>query len=247
MIPRVRWHHRRTARKPFPARASSRRVAVIVLFACLQVAAEEHSMGQASEAMRAGNYAEAFCIWRPQAEAGNAEAQYNLGWMYHNGYGLVIDDVRARRWWTRAAEQGHSDAQFALGMLYYQGDGAIGRDIDRAAHYFVQSARAGNDDAGAMLRTLIDRHESALAELVHELLQRDWQLLGGALEVNVDRANVRARAGKDAQVLMVLSRGRPLVELNRRGEWVRVGVAGSPALGWVHGSLVRPRSDWSGQ
>ena len=48
------------------------------------------------------------------AEAGDVHAQYSLGWMYHNGYGLSIDDERAQEWWGKAANQNDADSQYAL-------------------------------------------------------------------------------------------------------------------------------------
>ena len=52
---------------------------------------------------------------RAQAEQGNAEALYNLGFMYANGEGVPQDDAEARVWYRRAAEQGHVQAQLNVG------------------------------------------------------------------------------------------------------------------------------------
>lgn len=38
-------------------------------------------------------------------EQGNAEAQYNLGDMYHNGTGVAKDDNLASSWYEKAAER----------------------------------------------------------------------------------------------------------------------------------------------
>ena len=46
-----------------------------------------------------GDYAEAYCLWRPLAEQGYAEAQYHLGWLYANGNGLAVDIDRALGFW----------------------------------------------------------------------------------------------------------------------------------------------------
>ena len=45
---------------------------------------------------------------RVRAEAGDAEAQNNLGVMYANGEGVPQDDAEAVRWYGLAAEQGHA-------------------------------------------------------------------------------------------------------------------------------------------
>ena len=61
-------------------------------------------------ALLEGNFAEAYCKWKPLAQRGYAEAQYNLGWLYANGNGLNVDLQLAHHWWAAAARQGHADA-----------------------------------------------------------------------------------------------------------------------------------------
>ena len=59
----------------------------------------------------------------PIAEQGYAPAQYNLGIMYDNGYGVPQDYAEAMKWYRLAAEQGHTDAQYNLGLMYDNGRG----------------------------------------------------------------------------------------------------------------------------
>ena len=54
---------------------------------------------------------------RALAEAGDAEAQNNLGLMYFNGRGVAQDEAEAVAWYRRAAEQGFANAQYNLGAL----------------------------------------------------------------------------------------------------------------------------------
>ena len=42
-------------------------------------------------AYQAGDYATALQEWKPLAEAGDAAAQYNLGYMYDSGKGVLQD------------------------------------------------------------------------------------------------------------------------------------------------------------
>ena len=51
------------------------------------------------------------------AEQGNAQAQFNLGWMYANGEGVRQDPVQAVQWYRKAAEQGLGNAQYNLRPL----------------------------------------------------------------------------------------------------------------------------------
>ena len=42
---------------------------------------------------------------------------YNLGLMYHNGYGVEIDYEQAVKWYKEAANLGQKDAEQKLGDL----------------------------------------------------------------------------------------------------------------------------------
>jgi len=44
------------------------------------------------------------------AEQGHASAQYFLGWMYADGEGVILDNVRAHMWLNIAASSGEKDA-----------------------------------------------------------------------------------------------------------------------------------------
>ena len=50
--------------------------------------------------------AQLFARQKREAEAGSAQAQYNLGLMYDNGEGVPEDDGEAVKWYRKAAEQG---------------------------------------------------------------------------------------------------------------------------------------------
>ena len=68
-------------------------------------------------AYQRNDYATAIKLWRPQAEQGDASAQYNLGLMYANGHGAAQDYKEAFKWWRLAAEQGNTKAQTFLSNL----------------------------------------------------------------------------------------------------------------------------------
>ena len=76
---------------------------------------------------QSGNYVDAVAIWRPLAEAGDADAQFNLGQAYRLGRGMPTNVAESQKWFERAAAQGHVDAETTLGLLLYQnGDQASG-------------------------------------------------------------------------------------------------------------------------
>ncbi len=97
--------------------------------------------GQA--AFNSQNYAEALKIWRPIAERGVPAAQYNLGFMYESGWGVVRNDQEAAGWYRSAADQGHAKAQFNLGRLYMEGRGV--EQNKGLGLYWIQNAADGDD------------------------------------------------------------------------------------------------------
>ena len=94
-------------------------------------------------AAQSGDYATALQEWRPLAEQGNALAQYNLGFMYDNGYGVPQDYVEAVKWYRLAAEQGNAEAQASLGFMYKSGYG-VPQDYAEAAKWYRLAAEQGN-------------------------------------------------------------------------------------------------------
>ena len=57
---------------------------------------------------------EAVHWYRKSAEQGYPQAQYDLGYMYHYGYGVAQDRVAATQLFEKAAAQGNKDAKQAL-------------------------------------------------------------------------------------------------------------------------------------
>jgi TPR repeat protein len=87
------------------------------------------------EAFKNKDYQRAFREWRAAAEAGQAEAQFDLGVLYAQGRGVQRDLTEAARWYRKAADQGNATAQFALGQMYSRGWG-VPRDEADALRWF---------------------------------------------------------------------------------------------------------------
>jgi TPR repeat protein len=66
------------------------------------------------------DYSAAVAIWRPLAEKGDADAQFNLGQAYRLGRGVSLNLAVAQTWLERAANSGHVDAETTLGLLLFQ-------------------------------------------------------------------------------------------------------------------------------
>ena len=184
-----------------------------------------------------GDFAEAYCTWKPLATAGHAPSQYHLGWMYANGEGLAVNEEKALYWWRAAAGQGHTEAQVKLGMAYLYGEG-VREDHAKALEWFLAVARKGDEDAQALVRRLAVDGDAAAFSLVTELLTDGWEVLGNGRRIRVNKANVRAGPGRQFKVVSVVSRGRELVEFRRSGDWVQIGLTGTSSIAWVHESLI---------
>lgn len=212
-------------------------ILVCLLPASLQAA----GLVSAEHAMRAGNYAEAYCVLRPMAEYGDPEAQYNIGWMYQNGYGLAVNNSLALEWWRRAAEQGHVDASFAIATLYHHGEGEVDADKDKALDYFLLAATKGHDDATLILRSMLIRNDKSIRDRRKTLVNDHANLFGPLKQVKAKRLNVRIEPSLEAGIVTRLEKGHKLVEINTRADWSQVGIIGDGTVAWVYSPLLE---DW---
>ena len=81
------------------------------------------------------------------AEAGNAEAQFELGNMYFYGRnGTPINNPLALTWYQKAAEQGYAAAQFAMGQMYAIGF-TVPKDMSEAVKWYQKAAEQGHMEA----------------------------------------------------------------------------------------------------
>jgi len=87
---------------------------------------------------------------KPLAEAGDATAQNNLGYMYRNGQGVLQDYAEAVKWYRLAAEQGYASAQSNLGYMYEYGQGVL-QDYAEAVKWYRLAADLGYANAQSNL------------------------------------------------------------------------------------------------
>ena len=78
-----------------------------------------------------------------KANAGDAEAQFELGVDYRWGLGVKRDEAEAMRWYRKAADQGLAKAQYNLAIAY---DGGIGvkEDTTEAVRWYRKAAEQGH-------------------------------------------------------------------------------------------------------
>ncbi len=75
-------------------------------------------LADATQAYNDGDFLSAYSLWRPLAQAGNAEAMTNVGILARYGLGVVQDFAEALRWYQLAADQGYARGQFQLGLMH---------------------------------------------------------------------------------------------------------------------------------
>ncbi len=98
---------------------------------------------EGTAAYKRGDYATALREWRPLAEQGDANAQYNVGLMNYHGRGVPQDDDQAIWWYRKAAEQGDARAQYNLGSMYRTGRG-VPQDDAQAVRWYRNAAEQGD-------------------------------------------------------------------------------------------------------
>ena len=94
--------------------------------------------------------AKTFAGTKVKAEAGDAEAQTNLGVMYDEGQGVEQSFKDAVKWYRKAADQGDADAQSNLGLMYYKGQG-VEQDFKEAFKWYQKTADQGEAKAQSNL------------------------------------------------------------------------------------------------
>ena len=94
-----------------------------------------------------------------QAEAGDAEAQYQVGSRFAGGQGVTHDDGEALKWWLKAAAQGHPLSQWAVGIFYREGRGGLAKSAEEAVAWFRKAANQGNAWGQAELALMYETGE----------------------------------------------------------------------------------------
>jgi TPR repeat protein len=101
------------------------------------------------------------------AEAGDTDAQWQMGVRYHDGQGVPQDDAQAVRWFQLAAEQGNVAAQGALGAYYWRGRG-VPPDLLKA-YFWSAIAMAQGDELSK------SRIEGLSSQMTRAQISVAWQ------------------------------------------------------------------------
>jgi uncharacterized protein len=118
-----------------------------------------------AEALLKTNSSRAVSACRRLADQGDALAQFNLGFIYDNGWGVSQDYAEAVKWYRKAAEQEDVKAQYNLGQMYTRGYG-VQRNYDEAARWFRRAADQGNAGAQYYLGFMYETGRGVRDDLV---------------------------------------------------------------------------------
>jgi TPR repeat protein len=111
-----------------------------------------------------------------KAEQGDTEAQFTLGGMYTNGYGVWQDYAQAAAWFLKAADHGDAKAQIALGYAYAKGQG-VPQDDARAMVWYRKAAEQGNAEAQFKLGVIYGNEVGVPQDYIEAL---KWTTLAAA-------------------------------------------------------------------
>ncbi|MEP3227549.1 MAG: SPOR domain-containing protein [Parasphingorhabdus sp.] len=95
-----------------------------------------------------GDYKTAIQEWRGPANAGDADAQFNMGQAYKLGRGVPMDLTKAEQYYKRAADQGHLQANDNYGLILFQS-----QRRKEALPFLQESANRGEPRAQYVLGT----------------------------------------------------------------------------------------------
>jgi TPR repeat protein len=102
------------------------------------------------------DYATAYRNWKPLADAGDANAQFNLAILYERGLGVRRDLSEAFTLCHLAAAQGLAAAEVELGRMYARGWGTAQR-FGEALQWFEKAADQGDPNGQENLGWLYDQ------------------------------------------------------------------------------------------
>ena len=155
------------------------------------------------------DYKTALAVWMPSAEAGDADAQANVGEIFERGLGGSPNYEAAAIWYKKAAEQGNARGQFNLGTLYEQGLG-VEKDKLQALNLYRQAWGMPKDDV---------IYQSAAANAEQELRDQLQKTLAEK-ETQIKLLNNQMKS-LQAQVGATAQNNAAQQELDQLKDWVK--------------------------
>ncbi len=112
------------------------------------------ALTEASSLYEKGYFADAFDIWHKEAQAGVAEAQFNLSTLYYSGKGVDRDTAKGYDWLSKAADQEYAPALHNMALQLLE------REKTKSAFDYL--VKAADQHFPASLYTLGKFHQAGL-------------------------------------------------------------------------------------
>lgn len=135
-------------------------IGVLVLGLMLSMAVHADQFDDALEVYSKGNYQQAYQLFLPIAQKGNADSQYWVGLMYESGQGVRQDYKQAIYWYRISARNGNKDAQSLLAHFYYYGRHIL-QDYKQAFYWNKRAAEQGKISAQISLAEMYEEGKGA--------------------------------------------------------------------------------------
>jgi hypothetical protein len=170
------------------------------------------------------DYKTALNVWMEAAQAGDAEAQANVGEIFERGLGGQPNYDAALIWYQKSAAQGNRRAQFNLGTLYEQGLG-VEKDSVAALNWYRSAWGLPVDEVG--FKSFWEKTAGAeRTQLQQQIQQKDTQIAAldkqiDALRKQIKNPNRSAAVKPDQALLAQIESLQGLVkELNQQKQVV---------------------------
>jgi hypothetical protein len=164
----------------------------VVFFSLSVVSAACAGLSEGAAAYSKGEYTRAYAELKPLAEEGNAEAQWYLGVMCHDGQGVPQDYNEAVKWFRKAAEQGYAKAQFNFGVMYRRGHG-VQQDNTEAVKLYRKAAEQGFAEAQLNLGVMYAEGQGVQQDFVQAHMWIDLAAASGDRSAVKDREIVASK------------------------------------------------------
>lgn len=192
------------------------------------IAAPDVKAGE--DAWEQGDYTKAIAEWLPLAQAGDADAQFNMGQAYRLGRGVPADLAIALDYFGRAAVQGHVRAEDNYGLLLFQQNRRT-----EALPYIERSARRGEPRTQYLYGTMLFN-----GELVAKDRVRAYAMMTRAASAGLPPAQESLRQMDDYIPEGQRRQGRALAtQMEQQEQAMRLATVGTPTP--LHQSPATPR------
>jgi TPR repeat protein len=143
-----------------------------------------------------GDYETSMTECQPLADAGVAAAQFCVGRLYANGFGVPMNDAQALHWYGAAADQGYAEAQYNLGVMNANGWGVEMND-EVAANYYRGAAEQGFVPAVLSLAEICQRGMGVEQNIIDAYAWYSVAAQLGDLGAEISRDEIADRLSQD--------------------------------------------------